>query len=81
MENTLKENRNPFSIDGYLSRKWYFILGAIIGTLNFVIMIIFCKEIFMQITTLSQQNIDFSIMGLLTSGVFSKNVLIPYVIL
>ena len=81
MENILKENRNPFSIDGYLSRKWYFILGAIIGTLNFVFMIIFCKEIFMQISTLSQQNIDFSIMGLLTSGVFSKNVLIPYVIL
>lgn len=34
----LRENKNPFTINGYLGRKWYFILGIIIAAI-----MVFCN--------------------------------------
>lgn len=42
----LRENKNPFTINGYLGRKWYFILGIIIAAINGVLQFTLCRSIF-----------------------------------
>ena len=71
--NELKENINPFSINGYLGRKWYFTLGLIVATLNIILMFMFCKSIFVQIFELSKTQANYSILSLLTSGAIAHN--------
>ena len=80
MENLI-ENRNPFTINGYLSRKWYFILGMIIAIINGTLMLVFCKSIFIQIMELSKIRANYSIIELLTSGAIPQQELIAYLIL
>ena len=80
MENLI-ENRNPFTINGYLSRKWYFILGMIIAIINGTLMLVFCKSIFIQIMELSKIRANYSIIELLTSGAIPQQELLAYLIL
>ena len=78
--NELKENINPFSINGYLGRKWYFTLGLIVATINIILMFMFCKSIFVQIFELSKTQANYSILSLLTSGAIAHNEIVCYLI-
>ena len=77
----LKENRNIFTINGYLGRKWYFILGILVAIINMLLMAILCKEIFVQIFELAKTNETYSIINILTSGAIPYEQLVAYVIL
>ncbi len=77
----LTENRNIFTINGYLSRKWYFILGLCVGSINFILIMFLCKDLLKQIIELSKTNTGYSVIGLLTSGGIPPEELYTYVIL
>ena len=77
----LKENRNIFTINGYLGRKWYFILGILVAIINMLLMAILCKEIFIQIFEFAKTNETYSIISILTSGAIPYEQLVAYVIL
>lgn len=76
----LKENRNVFTINGYLGRKWYFILGISVAVINMILMAIFCKEIFVQIFEFAKTHESYSVITILTSGAIPYDQLVAYVI-
>lgn len=76
----LKENRNVFTINGYLGRKWYFILGISVAVINMILMAIFCKEIFVQIVEFAKTHESYSVITILTSGAIPYDQLVAYVI-
>ncbi len=76
----LKENRNIFTINGYLGRKWYFILGMAVALVNMILMTNFCKDVFIQVFQFAKTDEAYSIIGILTSGTISYEQLVVYVI-
>jgi len=77
----LTENRNIFTINGYLSRKWYFILGFSVASANFILIMFLCKELLLKIIELSKANTGYSVIGLLTSGAIPPEELYAYIVL
>lgn len=77
----LRENKNPFTINGYLGRKWYFILGIIIAAINGVLQFTLCRSIFTEIMQLTHAEKGYCIYEILTSGFISKGEAISYAIL
>lgn len=76
-----KENRNPFTISGYLGRKWYFSLGVIIALISGILQFAICKTLFKEIMQLAAAGKSYCIFDILTSGILSQNSLIAYVII
>lgn len=77
----LSENRNIFTINGYLGRKWYFVLGMAVALVNVILMAIFCKEVFVQVFQFAKTEEAYSIIAILTSGTIQYEQLLVYVIL
>lgn len=77
----LRENRNPFAITGFLGRKWYFILGIIIGIVNIVAQLVLCNHIFREIFTLARAEEPYCLYDILTSGIIVQGEIVAYVIL
>ena len=77
----LRENKNPFTIDGYLGRKWYFILGIAVAVANFILQLLLCSSILKEIFRLAKDLEPYSIVGILSSGQIAQREVISYVIL
>lgn len=75
----MEENRNLFSIKGYLGRKWYFIHTFVIGLVSGLLQFILCSDIFKEITRLAQSGESYSLYQI--SQTVPKNVAIIYLII
>ena len=45
----VKENLNPFSIEGYLGRKYYFLIGLVIAVVLSAMQFLFWRSVFQTI--------------------------------
>lgn len=77
----LKENINPFTINGFIGRKWYFILGLTIAAIMIILQLTLCPSLFKETVSMAQDDVTYSIIGILRSGKIAQNQVIAYTII
>lgn len=77
----LKENINPFTINGYLGRKWYFILGLTIAAIMIILQLTLCSSLFKEVVNMAQNDVQYSIIEILRSGKVAQSQVIAYTII
>lgn len=63
-----KENLNPLSIDGYLGRKYYFLIGLVIAIVLSAMQFLFCRSVFQAIMENSVSGISTNMISIIKTA-------------
>ena len=64
----VKENLNPFSIEGYLGRKYYFLIGLVIAVVLSAMQFLFCRSVFQTIMENSVAGINTNMISIIKTA-------------
>lgn len=64
----IKENLNPFSIEGYLGRKYYFLIGLVIAIVLSAMQFFFCRSVFQTIMENSVAGINTNMISIIKTA-------------
>ena len=64
----VKENLNPFSIEGYLGRKYYFLIGLVIAIVLSAMQFFFCRSVFQTIMENSVAGINTNMISIIRTA-------------